>query len=233
MCFSVEIHITRTEIEERFRRPFKEGSEEFEPRYFFSAFEYPRLPVITQENPNNIELLQWGLIPSWVKDIDHAQKIRSSTLNARAETLLEKPSFRNSLFNKRCLVIVHGFFEYHHSDKEKIPYYIKLKNDKPFGIAGIYDFWKINGNDYIKGFSIITCDANELLGKIHNTKKRMPVILPYDVEDEWISYDKTFNNVKHLLKPIDDNELIAWPINKIDRKNVLSSDLIKPIEKSF
>jgi putative SOS response-associated peptidase YedK len=221
MCFIIEIHRTRTELESRFNRGFEQNSEEFEPKYYISAFEFPKVPVIMQEKPANICLMNWGLVPAWLKDSSRANDFKHSTLNAKAETLEEKPSFKVPLINKRCLIISHGFFEWQHNGREKIPFYIKMKNDAIFTFAGLYDEWvdKQTGEIYT-GFSIITCEANSMMAQIHNSKKRMPVIIEKDMEESWIESGMNENKIALVLKPLDNDKLIAWPIgNLINNRN--------------
>jgi putative SOS response-associated peptidase YedK len=96
------------------------------------------MPVITNEAPNIVSLLNWGLIPFWVKDEKTALHIRLHTLNARGETVFNKPAFRHCVVNKRCLVLVTGFFEWRHFEGKKYPYYIRLRDNDPFALAGIW-----------------------------------------------------------------------------------------------
>lgn len=134
--------------------------------------------MISNDKPDLIELYTWGLIPFWVKNLEAANKISERTLNARSETIFEKPSFRHSIMSKRCLIIADGFFEWQHENKKAYPYYIKLKGNETFGIAGIWDSWtNPESKEEMRTFSVITTAANSLLEKVHNTRKRMPVIL--------------------------------------------------------
>jgi putative SOS response-associated peptidase YedK len=222
MCFKVEIHITRTEIENRFGRTMPE-SENFEPKYYFSAFEFPKLPVITTKEPNIVRSMDWGLIPSWVKKPEKAKELKFNTLNARAESLSEKPSFKHTLKTQRCLVICHGFFEWQHQGKNKIPYYIKLKDNLPFAIAGVFDNWEnhTDGSVYT-GFSLITCQANSLMAEIHNSKKRMPVILSKENEEAWIDINYATNKAINLLSPLDENLMEAWEIDDLNPESINS-----------
>ena len=216
MCFTIAIHQTRTEIELRYNKKFDSNSENFEPRYYISAFEFPKVPVISEEKSDKIELIHWGLIPSWLKDIDKANEFRLNTLNAKSETILEKPSFRNSVSSRRCLIIINGFFEWQHVGKEKIPHFIHLKEEKLFSLGGLYDEWTNSKTGEIyTGFSILTCEANPLLAKIHNTKKRMPVVISKRDEEIWINSNYDFNSVSKLLKPQDENLFESWAISDL------------------
>ena len=120
MCYSIEIYLSRKTIEERF--PVDTSAlNDFDFRYFYSAFNNPLLPVITQDSPDEIQLMQWGLIPHWTRDAEHASKISRSTYNARSETIHEKASFRLPFKSQRCWVIAHGFFEWQQNNNQKTP----------------------------------------------------------------------------------------------------------------
>ncbi len=233
MCFTVAIHATREEIESRFNARFS-AMAEFTPGYYFSAFTLPLLPVITGQEGNTIELFRWGLVPFWVKDSASADAIRTKTFNAKAETLTEKPSFRNTVKSKRCLVISTGFFEWQNRQNEKIPYFIQLKGEKPFAFAGLYDNWNDPETGEIQNtFTIITTTASSLLAHIHNSKKRMPVILPEKVERDWIDQDRQLEKALELLVPVDDTELRAHTVSKLVSKQGVEKnvpDVIQPFD---
>jgi putative SOS response-associated peptidase YedK len=154
----------------------------------FNGFTNPLTPIITNTQKNNIQLYSWGLIPSWAKD----ESFRKNTLNARIESLDEKPSYRNYIKN-RCLIVVDGFYEWQWLDpagKDKLQYLITLPNEELFAFAGIYSTWtnKLTG-EVINTYSMVTTEANELMAKVHNTKKRMPVILTKENEQDWLNPD--------------------------------------------
>lgn len=233
MCYFVEINLPRQQLEERFGVSMPE-----DPRYmqanFLSAFTKPYLPVITSRENDVIQICQWGLIPSWVKDEKTADKISNATYNAKSETLWEKPSFRNAAKYKRCLVLAHGFFEWHTAPDLKIPYYIKRKDDKPFAFAGLHEDWTnpVTG-EIFKTFSIITTMANPLLEKIHNTKKRMPVMLQAEREQQWIDPENSKDNLEKLLTPFPDSELMAYSISRkiLDRDlDIKDNSILSPRE---
>jgi putative SOS response-associated peptidase YedK len=186
MCYTIKIDHTREELEKRFGASYI-GSEPFHTGERINAFSLPRLPVICSEQHNEIRLFTWGLIPYWTKDFKSATEIRTKTFNAKSETLSEKPSFRNSLRRKRCIVPVSGFYEWQAQDKQKIPYYITLKEQLIISLAGLYDQWVSpeSGEEY-NTFTIITTSANPMMEVIHNLKKRMPVILNPDGERIWL-----------------------------------------------
>ena len=213
MCYFVEINLPRQALSERFNVPMPE-----DPRYmqanFLTAFTQPFLPVISSENKNVIQLYQWGLIPSWVKDNETAKKIRNSTYNARSETAWEKPAFRAGIKYRRCLVLAHGFYEWQTRGKMKIPYYIRNKNDLPFAFAGLSENWvNKDTGEIMNTVSILTKKAYPFMEKIHNTKKRMPVILSENLENHWIESGMDKNELKQIVK--DSNpSLTAHTIDK-------------------
>ena len=181
-------------------------------QYHVNAFNYPKYPIITTSN--EIQVFNWGLIPFWVKSEKDAEEIRKMTLNARADTIFEKPSFRESIMKKRCIVPSTGYFEWRHEGIKKIPYFIYLKDEPIFSMAGIYDRWldKETGEEY-NTFSVITTDTNPLTDYIHNTKHRMPAILSKEDEERWINPDLTKTDIESLLKPFNANRMDAYQID--------------------
>jgi putative SOS response-associated peptidase YedK len=199
------------------------------PVYFVSGFEHPDVPVITNEEPGKIQLFSWGLIPFWVKEVKNAVELSQKTLNARGEDIFEKPSFRNSAKGKRCLVIVDGFFEHHWEGKNSYPFFVRLKNNEPMAIAGLWDSW-INNQNGIKRntFSIITTRANTIMQYIHNKPiasegSRMPVILPKERYSEWLTCGLDFmdekDRIKNLLMPCDEKLIESYTVVKLKGKS--------------
>lgn len=185
MCFFSKISKEAVELEHRFNAKF-DDSERFQPKEIYSGFAYPATPVITNKEPASIKLLNWGLLPPWAKD----NSIRQYTLNARIETIGEKPSFRSSIKN-RCLIIADGFYEWKWLDskgKQKQKYLITMPDSEIFTFAGLWSEWvnKETG-EIFKTYTVITKPANELMSEIHNTKKRMPFILTPDFENMWLA----------------------------------------------
>lgn len=180
-------------------------------QYHVNAFNYPKYPIITSSD--EIQVFNWGLIPFWVKSEEDAEEIRKMTLNARSDTIFEKPSFRDPIMKKRCIVPSTGYFEWRHEGIKKIPYFIYLKDEPIFSMAGIYDRWldKETGEEY-DTFSVITTDTNPLTDYIHNTKHRMPAILSKENEEKWINSDLTKIEIESLLKPFDANRMDAYQI---------------------
>jgi len=184
MCYNTRITKPAEELEKRFNATF-ENKDQLQIPSVFNAFTFPQTPVITNNHIDKIQLFNWGLIPPWAKDIT----IRKNTLNARIETIHEKPSFK-SVLNKRCLVIADGFYEWQWLDdkgKQKQKYELVLPNEEIFGFAGLWNAWvdKETG-EIINTYTILTTQANELMSKIHNTKKRMPIIIKKGFEKDWL-----------------------------------------------
>ncbi|MFC1910788.1 SOS response-associated peptidase [Chloroflexota bacterium] len=218
MCYFSSISVGFKIIEDRFGASFIQ-TESFKPVYSASGFSFPSLPVITNEDNRYIVLLRWGLIPFWVKSYDESLAIRQRTLNARSETIFTKPAFRHAIISKRSLVLADGFFEWKHENNKTYPYYIRLKNRAPFAFAGIWDIWtNPDTQEQIRTYSVITTRANSLLEKIHNTKKRMPVILPREQEEVWLQKDLKRDKIQSLLQPYNSDEMEAFPVPRLVNK---------------
>jgi putative SOS response-associated peptidase YedK len=220
------------EIESRFHAKFAEPAE-YKPIYHASAFKTPLVPVITDDMPDQIQLVRWGLVPFWVKNRKGADEIRFKTLNAKSETIFDKPSFRTSIQTKRCLVIVDGFFEWHHEGSNKYPFYIHKLNRRLFALAGIWDMWEDKKTgEALRTFSIITTEANPLLSEIHNTKKRMPVILSESSEQRWLEVDLSREDIEAILKPYDKSDLEAHTVSKLISARGKNSN-VEEVQKKF
>lgn len=214
MCYHNSIH---AQPEELIREYSLDGEQcpEFESISHSSGFDFPEWPILTAQHPDRYILGKWGLIPSWAQDDPvKAARMRSSTLNARVETLLEKPAFRETVLHaQRCLIPSTGFFEWKTVGKEKYPYFIRPASGKLFSLAGLWEY----GEESITGeggytFTIITVPANPLMAEIHNTKKRMPAILTKEMEAEWMRAELTEAEIQHVLTPISEDALTAYTI---------------------
>lgn len=215
MCFHYSLTKERTEIALQLHADW-DDPEGWQPVYHADGFTFLQMPVVTMQEPKKIQLMNWGLIPFWVKSKADADKLRAQTLNARSETIFEKPSFRNSITKNRCLIIADGFFEWMDFQKKKYPHHIYLKEHQLFCFAGIYSSWtdKETG-ELINSFSIITTNANPLMARIHNIKKRMPVILHPKQYHEWLKKDLSKEQIQSLLKQFPDNEMDYHTISKL------------------
>jgi len=188
----------------------------FKQQYHASSFDLPQLPVITNEHPKHIQLFTWGLIPFWVRDRKTAEEVRLKTMNARAESIFEKPSFRHAAEQKHCLVLADGFFEWQEYKGKNYPYYIRLKNHEPFAMAGLWDSWKNPETaEVLHTYTVITTKANPLMEQIHNKKKRMPAILPKDHECKWIDSSLNKQAAETLLIPYDEQLMEAFTISRL------------------
>ena len=187
------------------------------PIFYENGFDHHLSPVITATGAAG--LFSWGLVPWFCKSIDQALMIRNQTLNAISEEMFDKPSFRDSLRdNKRCLIPATGFFEWHWNDskgKAKQPYYIHLSDEKIFSFAGIWSSWHDKQHDKtVYTYSILTCPANPLMEEIHNNKKRMPVIIPGQLMNDWLNPNLSKEDVIAFCQPFDSNKMNAYPIDK-------------------
>jgi putative SOS response-associated peptidase YedK len=205
---------------------------EFEPIYHGSGFAFPEWPVITEEEPGKIQMFRWGLIPHWVKDHEQAKEIRTQTLNARSETVFEKPSFRSSINKKRCFVLSTGFFEWQDVNKKKYPFYISLIKHEIFALAGIYATWvdKSTG-EVVNTFSILTTAANPMMARIHNSKERMPVVLHPENEQGWLNKDLSKEKIQSFFPAIDEKMMQAHTISKLITSRKENSNVPAVIEE--
>ena len=158
-----------------------------------------------------------------------------NTLNAKGETLFEKASFKSVVKSQRCLLLSTGFFEWKHKDaKTLIPYYIHLKNQPVFAFAGLFDVWSNPAEDRLyRTFSIITAEANPLMAEIHNTKKRMPLILDKAHEMNWIRPDLDQPEIESMIKPFNENQMVAYTVSKLvssKSQNSNVAEVLKPFE---
>jgi putative SOS response-associated peptidase YedK len=221
MCFSVNVNLVKEELENRFGATLIDP-DKYRPSYYYHAFGLPDLPAICSGTPDRIRLLTWGLIPSWTKNFEDANIIRYKTFNARSETIKRKPSFSLSFQSRRCIIPVKGFFEWQHVGKEKIPWYIYHSDNEILSLAGLFDEWTSNSTgEALSTFTILTTDANEMMAEIHNSAKRMPVILDKTSERKWIDLSGSPADASGLLKPFPEGILKAHTISPlVNNRNV-------------
>lgn len=222
MCYNVKVSVTRKKLEERAKAKAPKDLPDKLEFNTISGFAHPRLPIVTSEEPDTIELTEWGLVPNWVNNEQAAAEMRNATLNARAETLFDKPSFK-SIVKKRCLIFINGFYEWQTiatktKRTEKKPFYIHLKSQDIFTLGGLYDEWvNVPTGEIKRGFSIITVPANPLMEVIHNTKKRMPFILNPQQEANWLNPSLSQSDIKELMQPYTEEDMEA--VEQEDQKN--------------
>ena len=177
MCFSISLSKSKKQLENSSEASFR-NDEKYQPKQFVSAFTKPLVPIITDKEPNTIRLFNWGLIPHWVKSEEMAKNIATKTFNARSETVHQKPSFRDAFRSQRCVVLADGFYEWRTDGKIKTPYHIFLEDHKTFAFAGIYNTWVNRDTGEVNDtFSILTQESNPFMSKIHNLKKRQPILI--------------------------------------------------------
>ena len=165
------------------------------------------ITAIANTHEPRADTFKWGLIPAWAKD----HKIGNRLINARGETLAEKPSFRAAYKKQRCLIPATGFYEWRRNGRTKTPMHIALKSGTPFAFAGLWDVWHAPTGERIQSCTIITTEPNDLMAPIHN---RMPVILPADAYDAWLAPEER-TDLRELLVPYTAREMIAHPVSTL------------------
>ena len=228
MCFSYAVNFNADALQSRLQL---EDIMLPSSGFFFSGFTWPVLPVIVGKNHQfSATEMQWGLVPSWTKDEEQAVELRKLSLNAKGETVAEKPMFRNAFKSGRCLIPALGFYEWREVNKKKYPYFIQDVKHEFLLFAGISDTW-INpaSGEEIHTYSIVTSAANSLMEMIHNTKKRMPLILGLKDIENWVF--GTDNEALNLVKPCNENMLEANTISVLASKANLERNVPEVQEK--
>ena len=155
-----------------------------------------------------IARLRWGLVPSWAKD----PKIGHRMINARSETVAEKPSFRSAFQRRRCVIPADGFFEWQRDGKHKTPYFIHLKDREPFAMAGLWEGWKSPEGDLLESCTILTTSPNSIMEPLHD---RMPVILHQDQAKDWLDLETSAEELKQMTSPYPAEEMDAFPVSPV------------------
>jgi putative SOS response-associated peptidase YedK len=196
---------------------------DIKPSYNISPMQ--EIVIINKMDTKQLVPCRWGFLPVWVKDPSMGNKM----INARAETIAEKPAFRHAFKGQRCLIAADGFYEWENRQGKKYPVYISLKSREPFGLAGLYNFWKSSQEDTICTAVIITTETNELIKPIHD---RMPVIIPKEKEDFWIDpANKNEEGLLRVLKPYPTEEMELYPVSpRINSGGYNSPANIEPVE---
>jgi putative SOS response-associated peptidase YedK len=185
------------------------------PRYNIAPTQ--SVPTVLQTSASTsrqFKMLHWGLIPSWAKD----PKMGGRLINARAETVNEKPAFRSAFRQRRCLVLADGFYEWQQQEdkKQKQPFYFRLSDGQPFAFAGLWEHWKGADGEEIESCTLLTTEPNELMQPIHN---RMPVILDPKDYDLWLDSEvKKPELLQPLLRSYQTEEMTAYPVSKAVNK---------------
>lgn len=209
MCGRFTLTASIEEIIDRFDIQSFLNEEWFAPSYNIAPSQLV-LAVINDGSSNRMGFLKWGLVPPWAND----PSIGNKMINARAETITEKPSFRNAFKKKRCLVIADSFYEWkRHSDKTKTPMRIILKSNELFAMAGLWEGYKAPDGKVLYSCSVITTGPNELMKNIHD---RMPVILNREDEPTWLNPDISDpDSLKPLLIPFDENLMDTYEVSSL------------------
>ena len=243
MCGRYTMFLKPDDLKKRFRANVSdEIAEKLEtPRYNLAPTQ--DVPIITMQNGERFaDMVRWGLIPSWAKD----ESIASKLINSRAETLLEKPSFRNAFQKRRCLVIANGFYEWKAAapgargrgkGAAKQPMYVRLKSGEPFAMAGLWESWKNPQTQApVRSCTIITTEPNNLIAALHH---RMAVILTPQDEDLWLDEKLPVQELTKLLRPYPSDVLEAYPVSHrvnspaIDDYSLTEQVEIEPFESGM
>ncbi|MBC6433518.1 SOS response-associated peptidase [Nostoc sp. HG1] len=180
---------------------------DWQPRYNIAPTQTIPAIVAAKKGDRHFKPLRWGLIPSWSKD----PAIGAKMINARSETVAEKPSFRSAFKQHRCLILADGFYEWRKQSGKKQPFYFRLQDGSPFAFAGLWERWHAPEGDILETCTILTTEANQLVSQVHD---RMPVILPTDRYDQWL--DPTLQqseSLQALLRSYDADRMSAYPVS--------------------
>lgn len=181
-----------------------DGALAVEPRYNIAPTQFVAAIREHAEHGREMVMLRWGLVPFWAKD----PSIGNKMINARAETVAEKPSYRNAFRQRRCVVLADGFYEWHRQGDVKVPHFISLRNGEPFALAGLWESWKDrNSGEELQTTTLMTTAANDFMQGLHH---RMPVIVQANAADDWLSGKAGFLDDVADRTP----ELRAWPVSR-------------------
>jgi putative SOS response-associated peptidase YedK len=205
MCGRYTLHHSVDEIARR----FGVVNIDVDPGPRFNIAPTQKVPVVTGSDERSLRLFGWGLVPFWAKD----PSIGNRMINARAETIAEKPAYKHAFARRRCLVPADGFYEWMRTGSSRTPMYIRFKDDRLFALAGIWEHWAPAEGEELHTVSIVTVEPNALLAPIHN---RMPAILSPDVEGDWLAHaNQSPTEMLDLLRPYpDDEEMEAYPVSR-------------------
>jgi putative SOS response-associated peptidase YedK len=206
MCGRFSLGVSTDDLVEEFG--IVEGSLDWVPRYNIAPTQDVAAIVAGERGPR-IGLLRWGLVPHWAPD----PAIGNRLINARAESVADKPSFREAFSARRCLILADGFYEWQRSGlaRAKVPVYIRLPDGKPFAFAGLWERWRPRNGEPLTTCTIITTEAAPSVRSIHD---RMPVILPPDQRRQWIRQDTPPATLLAMLRPYPDT-LDAYPVSHV------------------
>lgn len=240
MCYKYATP-TLDELVEHIGKQPKYTAEEYLRYYLADGFDTPYMPITTTEDSTVIEKGSWGLVPPWAKrkTTEEAQNEAKRNLNARDDKVFVSNNFRRYIGSKRCLIWTNGFFESQHEHPEKkgtkkFPYFIYMKDKKPFSFGGLYSTWtNEDTGEIVNTFAIITTPPNKLLAEIHNSALRMPFIVPDDKREEWLS-DIGEDEIKGMIQTFPDGYLDAHTVGKLANARVAAFDKNVPeVQEEF
>jgi putative SOS response-associated peptidase YedK len=238
MCYFASVNASKQKIAKRYNAKIVGEDESFVEKPIVSAFDFEKLPIITGAE-KTLQFLNWGLIPQWLSGKDaEIEKSLTFGLNARAETIFEKPFFKEAINRNTAIFPCTGFFEWEHKTNGiKQPWFIKSTEDEIFSIAAIFEQFTYK-NRLRQGFSLITVEANNKMAKVHNTKKRMPLVIPKGKESKWLSANSTKEKQYFLQNPLLEENWEMWPINpnfkhELNLKHPIPSKFIPPEQLSL
>lgn len=211
MCGRYTLTVDEAVVLERF--DLQSSLAQHRPRFNIAPTQIA--PVVLNETPRQLSVARWGLIPGWAKDAG----IGARLINARAETLPEKPAFRAAFKRRRCLVVADGFYEWRKDGATRTPLFIRLKSGEPFALAGLWDVWQPPEGEPARSFTVITTEPNELVATIHN---RMPAILTREAERAWLDESAGPLELMAMLRPFDPQQMEAWDVSR--RVNTPAND---------
>jgi len=226
MCGRSSLTLTEKQIEERFNASFYSDTlVQYNPLPNYNVAPSHYHPVITQSDPRMIQLYKWGLVPFWAND----PKIGYKMINARKETVLEKPAYREAVKTRRCLIPIDGFYEWKKSGNKKVPFRIVPTNTQVVSLAGLCESWKQPDGQTLHTFTIITQEASKKISEVHN---RMPAMLLPEVEEHWLDTQISPKEALDIIAPYPDDFIniykVSSEVNSVKNNN---PNLIIPIDE--
>lgn len=228
MCGRFSLTQPKEKLEKRFNSIFYiDDIEKYHPIPNYNVAPTHMIPIITGNDHLHFQLSRWGLIPHWSKDV----RIGAKMINARRETLLEKPAFMNLLKSKRCIIPMDGFYEWKKNGNIKVPFRIKISNQEIFSVAGLWDTWHCpDNNEIINSCTIITLPANEFMSPMH---ERMPAILMKENENLWLDEEAQPSEALNMVVPYSSDLMECYQVSsKINSVYENTEELIEPLEEN-
>ncbi|BAO75794.1 SOS response-associated peptidase [Winogradskyella sp. PG-2] len=226
MCYSTALRKEREKIEKELRQQISvkfDAKSTYQPYYHLNGFTHGNLQIIKMDTPEIISDASWGLIPDWAIHNPEAFRKKSNTLNARSESIFEKPSYRDSAENKRCLILADGFFEPHHENSKAIAYFCYQPSESNlesniFLFAGLYN----EIDDTTLSATILTTKANDFFMEVHNKGKRMPLVLDPHYFEDWLDDGMSDQEINEIMaKGFTKKEFKAHPVSRdFYKKNI-------------